>query len=68
VKGGKPTAVHLPAYLAGLPNHGSPLLFSLCPQTHIQLHAHLKSININIVWPTFLAGGERRNEFACGGT
>jgi len=66
VKGGEPTAVHLPAYLAGLPNHGSPLLFPSCPRTHTQLHAHPKSIDIGVVWPTSLAGRERPggNEFA----
>ena len=54
-------------YLTGLPNHGSPLLFPTYPQTHTQPHAR---VDINVVWPTSLAGGERpgSTEFACGGT
>ena len=50
--------VRLLAYLAGLP---------LCLLPTSNLHTLLKSININIRWPTSLTGGERTggNEFGC---
>ena len=51
--------VHLPVYLAGLPNHGFPLLFPTFPKTHTQPHTHRKSISISVVWPTSLVKEER---------
>jgi len=57
------------AYLVGLPHHGSPLLFATFPKTRTQPHAHPKSVDIGVVWPTSLVGGERPggNDFALGG-
>jgi len=46
--------VHLLAYLAGLPHHGSPLLFPTCPQPY----TCPKSININMGWPTLEGRGQ----------
>ena len=65
---GEPTVVHLIAYLAGLPYHGSPLSLLNCPQPTWG-HAHPKSININVGWLTSLIGGERPggNKFVCRG-
>jgi len=45
----------------------SPVI-SYLPQTHMQPHAHPKSIGIGVMWPTSLVGGERPggNEFVLG--
>jgi len=56
---------NLLTHLVRLRQHGSLLLFTTCPQP-----VRLKSIDIEIGWPTSLTGGERPggNEFGSGGT
>jgi len=58
VKGSETTLVCLFTYLAGLPYHGSPLIFPTGSQP-TNPSPTPRSIDIDIGWPTSLVGGER---------